>query len=71
MVHVKIEDYIGGLNDDDEADIEGFRVPVAALKGLVARGYVHLKTYSENRTITFWGKTCTACFTEKNLREMR
>ena len=70
MAHLKIEDFIGGMNDGDEVDIEGLRIPVAALRGLMARGYVHLKPYPQNRTITFWGKNCTACFTEKNLREM-
>ncbi len=70
VAHAKIEDVIGRMNDDEEVDVEGFRIPVAALRGLMGRGYVHLKPYRENRTVTFWGKSCSACFTEKSLREM-
>ena len=71
MAHLKIKDYIARRTDDEEeVDVEGFRIPIAALEGLMERGYVHLRPYRENRTMTFWGKNCTACFTERSLREM-
>lgn len=66
---MKIEDLVSGKNDQDNVDIEGISIPVPALKELMKDGYEHVKLYKENRTFSLWGKTCTACLTEEQLRE--
>lgn len=66
---MKIEELISGKNDQGEVDFEGISIPVSALKELAKDGYEHVKLYKENNTFSLWGKTCTACFTEEQLRE--
>lgn len=66
---MKIEDLIAGKNDDAEVKLENASIPVSALKRFLEDGYVHIKHYKENNTFTLWGKTCSACFTEEQLRE--
>jgi 5,10-methylenetetrahydrofolate reductase len=66
---MKIEELISGKNDQGEVNFEGISIPVSALKDLVKDGYEHVKFYKDNNTFSLWGKTCTACFTEVQLRE--
>ncbi len=66
---MKIEDLVSGKNDQENVDFEGISIPVPALKKLMKDGYEHVKLYKENRTFSLWGKTCTACLTEEQLRE--
>ncbi len=66
---MKIEDLISGKNDQGEVDIEGISIPVSTLKALVKDGYEHVRLYKDNNTFSLWGKTCTACFTEEQLRQ--
>ena len=66
---MKIEELISGKNDTEVIDIEGTSVPISALKNLMKDGYVNLKAYKEEKTFSLWGKTCTACLTEQELRE--
>lgn len=66
---MKIEELITGKKDTDEINVDGISIPVSALKKLMDDGYVHLRPYKENQTLSVWGKTCTACFTEQQLRE--
>jgi hypothetical protein len=66
---MKIEDLISSKKDKEEVNIEGVSIPVSALKALIKDGYEHVKLYKENNTFSLWGKTCTACFTEEQLRE--
>jgi hypothetical protein len=66
---MKIEDLIAGKSEHVEITIEGISIPVSALLNLMKDGYVHLKLYKENNTFSLWGKNCTACFTEQQLRE--
>ncbi|HDH87798.1 MAG: hypothetical protein DRG35_06480 [Deltaproteobacteria bacterium] len=68
---MKIEELLSEKNDDEKIDIEGICIPVSALKKLMRDGYAHLNPFSENKTINAWGKNVTACFTEKQLQEMR
>lgn len=55
---------------ESEINIDGISIPVQTLKKLKEEGYSHLKVYRVNRTITVWGKNCSACFTEEQLHEM-
>ena len=66
---MKIEDLISGKNDSENVIIEGLEIPVSALKNLMNDGYVNLRPYPQNKTISFWGKNCTACFTIDQLKE--
>ena len=66
---MKIEELISGKNDQGEVAFEGISIPISTLKGLVKDGYEHVKLYKDNNTFSLWGKTCTACFTEEQLRE--
>ncbi len=66
---MKIEEIISGRNDQEDVDIEGISIPVLALKELIKDGYEHVKLYKENNTFSLWGKTCTACLTEEQLRQ--
>jgi len=66
---MKIEELISGKNDNEEIKIEGVSIPISALKNLMKDGYVNLKAYKEEKTFSLWGKTCTACLTEQELRE--
>lgn len=67
---MKIEDLISGKNDHEDVNIEGTSIPVLALKKLMKDGYVHLKPEWHSKAFTLWGATCSACLTEKQLREM-
>jgi len=64
---MKIEELISGKNEQDRVSIDGTSIPVKVLKNLLDEGYVHLRPYKENKTFSFWGKSCTACFTEDQL----
>ena len=66
---MKIEELITRNNDNEEIDIEGTSIPISALKNLMKDGYVNLKAYKGEKTFSLWGKTCTACLTEQELRE--
>ncbi len=66
---MKIEEIISGKNDKEDVDIEGISIPVLALMQLMRDGYEHVKLYKENNTFSLWGKTCTACLTEEQLRQ--
>ena len=66
---MKIEELISGKNDQGEVNFEGISIPISTLKDLVKDGYEHVKFYKDNNTFSLWGKTCTACFTEDQLRE--
>ncbi len=66
---MKIEEMISGKNDNEEIIIEGIKIHVSALKNFMKEGYEHLLPYREEKTLSLWGKTCTGCFTEQELRE--
>ena len=66
---MKIEDMISRKSDNEEIIIEGLRIPVSALKNFMKEGYEHLLPYKEEKTLSIWGKTCTGCFTEQEIRE--
>ena len=66
---MKIQDLIAGKNEQDSVVIDGASIPVKVLKDLADEGYVHVRPYKKNRTFSFWGKSCTACFTEDQLLE--
>lgn len=68
---MKIEEIVSGKDDDQEIQLEGVSIPVRVLKALMKEGYVYLKPYRDNRTLSLWGKTCTACYSEEQIREMR
>jgi hypothetical protein len=64
-----IRDLIQGKSHDQEIDVEGIAIPVPALRKLMEEGYSKLRAYRENHTVAVWGKSCTACFTEEQLRK--
>ncbi|MBW2341621.1 MAG: hypothetical protein JRF50_14985 [Deltaproteobacteria bacterium] len=68
MKSIKIEDLISMENNREEVDVGGISVPVLKLKKLMEDGYAQLRAYKKNRTVSVWGKTCSACFTEQQLR---
>ena len=65
---MKIEDLIAGKKENDEISFEGITLPVSGLKKCVEEGYIHIRPYKEEKTVSVWGKTCTGCFTEQDLR---
>lgn len=67
---VMIEDIVSGKGDNEKVNVEGLTLPVKALKDLIKEGYVQLRVYKDNNTVSVWGKTCTACFSEKQLSGM-
>jgi hypothetical protein len=66
---VKIEELLAGKGDHEEVRVDGYSLPVSALKEFMRDGYVFLQPYKENNTFSLWGKTCTACFTEQEIRD--
>ncbi|MFH1241455.1 MAG: hypothetical protein V1689_03745 [Pseudomonadota bacterium] len=66
---MKLEALISGKNDNDQIDIEGSSIPVSALKRLLENGYEHLVPYKSEKTFSLWGKRCTGCLTEEQIRE--
>jgi len=69
MKSKNIQDLVSGKNDGKEVDVDGLSIPIRTLKKLLEDGYTHVKVYKENKTVSLWGKTCAACFTEQQLRE--
>ena len=65
----KIKELISGKGNGQEVNVDGFSLPVSALKKLMDDGYVNLQVYKDNKTFSLWGKNCTACFTEEQIRE--
>lgn len=65
----KIAELIQGKNDNETLNLDGVKLPVAALKTLKEEGYENLKVFKDTKTISVWGKSCTACLTEELLRE--
>lgn len=53
-----------------EVNLGGVSIPLQVLQKLKEEGYSHLKAYGYNKTVTLWGKNCSACFTEEQLRKM-
>lgn len=68
---MKIEEIVSGKDDDQEIQLEGISIPVGVLRDFMKEGYVYLKPYRENRTLSLWGKSCTACYSEEQIQEMR
>lgn len=67
---MRVQDLVAGKGNGDRVEVEGFRVPVSALKRLLDEGYDNIRVYKESRTFSLWGKTCTACFSEEYLRNL-
>jgi hypothetical protein len=68
-LYMKIEELISGKKDNDCVEIEGLSIPVAALRNLMREGYISLKPYKEENTLSLWGKTCTSCLTVQQIQE--
>lgn len=67
---LKLEDLIQGKSGEGDVDVGGVNVPVKALAALREMTYEHLKPYASEKTISAWGKTCSGCFTQAQLRGM-
>ncbi len=65
---MKIEELIAGKKDNEVVTVEWADLPVSALKNLMKDGYVNMKAYKDEKTFSLWGKTCTACLTEEQIR---
>lgn len=68
-MRMKIEEVISGKSLQESVNLDGLSVPVAALKDLSEEGYENLRVYKDNKTFSFWGKNCSACFSTEHLRE--
>ncbi len=68
---MKIAELISGKRDTKEVQVDSVSLPVDALKTLANDGYENVKFYEENRTFSFWGKSCSACLTEAQIKERR
>ncbi|MBW2003639.1 MAG: hypothetical protein JRI72_03350 [Deltaproteobacteria bacterium] len=68
MKSMEIEGLILRKNDREEVAVESLSIPVMTLKKLMDDGYDHLRVYEENGTVSVWGKACSSCFTEEQLR---
>jgi len=68
MQPMKIKELISGKNDSDAIELTGITVPVSTLKNLMKEGYDNIKPYPSEKTVSVWGSTCTACFTQQELR---
>ena len=66
---MKIQEVISGKSEQESVNIDGFSIPIAALKNLSKEGYENLRVYKENKTFSLWGKNCSACFTLELLQE--
>jgi len=66
---MKIEEMIAGKDDGETVSVDGFSVPVGALRKLFDDGYVNLVFYKDNKTFALWGKNCSACFTSEQIQE--
>jgi hypothetical protein len=67
---LKLDDLIQGKNGESDVDVGGITVPAKALAALREMSYEHLKLYLSEKTISAWGKTCSGCFTQAQLRRM-
>jgi len=65
----KIEEVVAGKGEQDSVNVDGVSVPVVALKNLKEQGYEHLRVYGDNKTLSLWGKTVSACFTLEQILE--
>jgi len=66
---MKLEELISGKSNGETITIGKASLPVSALKKYMADGYVHIRPYETEGTFSLWGKTCTGCFTEDEIRE--
>jgi hypothetical protein len=66
---MRVEELVSGKNEQDSVSIDGTPIRVKSLNKLLAEGYVQVRSYKASRTFSFWGKSCTACFTEAQLMD--
>jgi len=66
---MNIDDMVSGKNNNEVITVGGINIPVSALKNFMEEGYDQLQAYEQEKTISMWGKTCTGCFTEQEIRE--
>ncbi len=66
----KLSDLVANRSDGDVVQLDGVSLPVKALKNLMAEGYENIRVFPDTKTISTWGKNCTACFTEAMIKEM-
>lgn len=64
---MKVHDLVNGKGPNEMVNVEGLRLPAAALYHLMNQGYENIRLYGENRTFSVWGKNCTACFNVEHL----
>jgi hypothetical protein len=69
LTGMKIEELVSGKGGQESVDLEGLSVPVAGLRTLSEEGYTNLRVYKENKTVSLWGKSCSACLTLEQLQE--
>ena len=66
---MKIEELISGKKINEDINIEWASIPASAFKKFMEDGYVYIKPYKSDKTFSLWGKTCTGCFTEKQIKK--
>lgn len=67
---MKIQELVTGKNPGEKVRIAATELPVAALNKLLQKGYENIRAYTQEKTISVWGKALTACFTEKEIQKM-
>lgn len=65
---VIIDDLLNGKDRETEVDVGGVSVPARALEALRRDGYVYVRPYRSEAAVSAWGKSCTGCFTQAQLR---
>ncbi|HDR14783.1 MAG TPA: hypothetical protein ENN79_04700 [Desulfobacteraceae bacterium] len=67
---LKLDQLVQRESGEGEVDADGIAVPVKALAALRQSGYEQIRPYKSENTISAWGKTCSGCFTQAQLRRM-
>ncbi len=65
---MKIEELIAGKKESQNIEVGGASLPIAALKKFMDDGYTDMKPYQMEKTFSMWGKSCTGCFTEAEIK---
>ncbi|MBN2123970.1 MAG: hypothetical protein JW821_06740 [Deltaproteobacteria bacterium] len=65
-----IQALISNKSDQDRVRLDGVDLPVGALRRLLKDGYEQVRVYEADGTFSVWGKSCTACFTKKQIEQV-
>lgn len=66
----RIQDLIAGKGENDQVLMEGVSLPVGRLKSFADKGYEYVKCFAGSDQVALWGKSCSACYTSAQIRNM-